>query len=113
MISKSNYTSWPNLALLLFPLLFNWQILQKIKLQSLKLKEFHLGIWQYIFGTLTVIYALILISTSFSLLIITNHNYIGLFFGVKDMLFALTISMHFILSIRLKNSLGKIKQFNP
>lgn len=113
MISKSDHSSWPILVLLLFPLLFNWQILQKIKLQSLHLKEFHLGIWQYIFGTLTIVYALILISTSSSLLATTNHNPIGLFFGIKDMLFALTISIHFILSIRMKNSLRKIKQVNP
>jgi prepilin signal peptidase PulO-like enzyme (type II secretory pathway) len=111
-ISKSNHVAWPILGLLLFPLLFNWQILQKLKLQKLGLQQFDLGIWQYLFGALTIIYVLTLIYTGTSLLALTSGNRIGIFFAGKDIGFAITLTIHFIFALRMKSIQSKIKQVN-
>ena len=111
-ISKSNHVVWPILALLLFPLLFNWQILQKLKLQKLGLQQFDLGIWQYLFGALTIVYALTLIYTGTSLLALGSDNHIGVFFAGKDIGFAVALIIHFIFALRMKSLQSKIKQDN-
>lgn len=112
-ILKSSHADWLMWILLISPLVFNWQVFQKIKLHKLNLQQFELSAWQYIFGAVGICYALLLIFTGSDLILMKNDKHLGLFFGIKDIVFALALIIHFILTIWLKTSLNKIKQINP
>lgn len=87
-------SDWLSFVLLLFPLVFNWRVMQ-----NLKLEQFKIGFWHYLTAVMTLLYAMLEIA--YAAMVPLGIERPILIFLVAKVIFALSLILHFILSLKL------------